>query len=1506
MVSNEVSKIVMKRISIIVILVFLAGSVSGQALKSFTHDSLKFLNELSGFFDVANKQDGKKFIDGFRDYWINDKNSKNYSFTPFQRAFVYRTGDALLKKQYRPYPEFENLLKALMNLIDNKVPEKTWKEWIDAMDKVVAKGNKKHISALLEASESLFRGNIIFQSNAIEWIASNGNYTITSDTAVRITWTQLDLTGAVKGDSLTIYNTAGVFYPTTGKWYGKMGKVNWVRTGLDENTVYAELRKYDITLRQPTYDADSVTFYHKLYFNKPLVGRLVDKAVVDAKPENASYPKFTSYTKRFKMTGVAGPNVDFDGGFSMNGNKFVGSGSKDEDAMLIFKRNGKPFLIAASKSFIFKQNAISSPSASIVMHIDTDSVYHPGVQLQLQTDKRKLTLLRTSEGIQKSPYFNTYHNVEMHFEELSWMVDSAKIDLKTILGSTQGVADFESNSYYRQSRFDALMGMDQMNPLTIIKDFSTKNGGIKEFAGKSLASYMTYDLYQIQPLLVRLAIDGYLIYDIEDDHVILKEKLFDYIWARAKKKDYDVLAIHSEVQGGTNNAVLSLLSYELKISGVQSIALSDSQRVFIYPSKGEIILRKNRGIGFAGYVRAGLFDFYGKDFSFEYDKFKINLNNIDSLKMSVLEKVGDDVRVVKVKTVIEDITGDLLIDDMGNKSGLKSQQYPGYPVFNSKKNSFVYYDKRSIQRGVYNRDKFYFKLDPFTIDSLDNFKKEFLALEGDFVSAGIFPQMRETLKVQKDYSLGFIKQTPDAGLAMYGNKGTFNTTLKLSNKGLQGEGSIKFLTSYTFSKDIYFYPDSTNANADTFALNAVGKGNKTEFPSVRADTAYVHYVPKRDLMQIYKVDKPLVMMDSMVRFHGRLDLKPTGLSGKGRADFAKSELTANKINFKNKKFNSDTADFRLKSVQESVSAFSTLNVTANVDLEKREGDFKSNGKGSIVRFDVNKYICFMDRFKWYMDKDEIELSSSDTKPNNQSGTSEITFEGPEFISIHPKQDSLRFYAPRARFDLKNFIISAKEVKYINVADARVYPDSGNVTILKDAEMKTLTNAKIIANSVTKYHTLYGVNANIFARKSYSASGKYDYTDENKKKQTIFFSSITVDTVFQTFADADIKDTSRFMLSPNFGFKGKVKLRATNQFLLFDGFCSIEHGCKAIPRSAFKFTSQINPEKILIPVGSEVYDSEDRQLGSGIMSTVDSNAIYTAFLSKRYSKNDVPVLASEGFLFFDKVTREYRIASKEKLTERNLSGQFISLDANNCMVYGEGKINLGSDLGQVKLNTVGTANHNLQRDSAYFDLMILMSFFFDNTAMEKMAEGLNGCVGVSPVNFNRSVYEKGLREILGKEQADKLISEVNLYGKFKKFPDELEKGILFTNLQMRWNPKTKSYISTGKIGVGNILKYQVNKQYFGYVELKRKRSGDELSIYIECDAATWYYFNYTNGLMQSISGKDDFNNIIKELKPDKRQQEVGKGEKAYQFSLSTKTKRDLFLKKMRQNDQSGED
>jgi len=781
---------------------------------------------------------------------------------------------------------------------------------------------------------------------------------------------------------------------------------------------------------------------------------------------------------------------------------------------------------------------------------------------------------------------------------------------------------------------------------------------------------------------------------------------------------------------------------------------------------------------------------------------------------------------------------------------------------------------------------------------LDNFSNAGLAFKGNLSSANIFPTIRETLRLQPDYSLGFVTQTPSDGLEMYGGKGTFISTINLSNKGLRGDGDLKYITSVTKSKDFIFFPDSTNTVAQTFDI--AEQKTKPEYPQVHGEEIKIHWRPYKDIMfASNKKDKKFIAYNGRSDFNGVFSLTPKMLYGNGTTDFGEAKLDAKLIKFQSEVFDSDTANFAIKAMDAGGGgiSFATDNVNAHIDFKNKVGEFKSNGKGSIVRFPVNKYICFMDKFKWFMDDGTVELGSD---KKNETDSDGVTLSGPEFISVHENQDSLRFFSPAARYDLKKYIISSRGVEYINVADARIIPDSGNVVILKDAVMKTLNNAKIVANSVTKYHNLYDCTVNIFGRKKYSGSGSYDYIDELKTIQIFHFSKICSYSSLKTFAETSIAEDAKFRLSPNFDYKGKVKLKASNNYLVFDGYSRISHDC-AIAKTWFKFESEVNPNSIYIPIAKETKDFAGSTVVSAIMaSTADSTFVYSAFLSPLRSAVDEFALPVEGFLYYDKGLKEYRISNKEKLVERSLPGNYISLSTGDCKIYAEGNMTLGNRFGQVKVEPFGAVNHYLVPDSILFDLFTTVDFFFDEGAINKMADAIVAKTDLTPTDFSRPVYEKGLREKLGKEQADKSISQLNLYGSFKKFPDELNKTIVFTDLKMKWSKQDKCYLSYGKIGIGNIYKTQVNRYVDGRVEIKKLRAGDEMTIYIEIEPNNWYYFNYstrTNTIL-AVSSNEAFNNAIKELKPDKRKKDGNKElkEPDITFNICPPSKKTLFLKK----------
>jgi len=182
---------------------------------------------------------------------------------------------------------------------------------------------------------------------------------------------------------------------------------------------------------------------------------------------------------------------------------------------------------------------------------------------------------------------------------------------------------------------------------------------------------------------------------------------------------------------------------------------------------------------------------------------------------------------------------------------------------------------------------------------------------------------------------------------------------------------------------------------------------------------------------------PFKTYNKTCTFKGKYTLSPQELRGNGTVDMVKADLVAVNILFKQHQFFSDTANFHLKAIGEEGLTFSSDNVNAKMDLQKRIGEFVTNGTASIVRFPKNQYIAYMDRFKWFMDTEEIQLGDENKKLDGNVENA-LDLEGPQFISTHPKQDSLKFLAPAAKYNLRKYIITCINVPFISVADARLF------------------------------------------------------------------------------------------------------------------------------------------------------------------------------------------------------------------------------------------------------------------------------------------------------------------------------------------------------------------------------------------------------------------------------------------------------------------------------------
>jgi hypothetical protein len=1494
------------RIILLLAIMVMSANAWSQPAKNFSKEPQAFLDELTVMFDAAQtkeqKDAGKILMADFSDMWLNNKFSK-----PYQDS-IYTMCNIMLKRKMKTFPNFEGYLNAAIQFGKSSQSEESFNAWCFSLRNLAKMSNSIRFMALTDATNSLLTNNTLYQTQIMLWKSSSDEFTFKYDSLPFVEFGKCNLTCLRKNDSSVIYDTRGKYYPTTNNWEGMGGKILWDRAGFPENEVHAEIFKYSVSIQKSEFSIDTVRFYNTNFFDRPLMGSLIEKVLVDVGEDRISYPRFTSFDKRLQIKEIY-KNVDFDGGFAMYGPKLLGIGDKETDAFLYFKSNNKIFVKLAAKNFIIRKNTVASDRASASVYWEKDSIFHPGLKIRFNSDSAELSLMRDKVGIAQSPFYDSYHKVDIYAEAMYWRMTEPLINLEMLKGAgSESSAMFESDDYYSEFRYEKLKGMEEVHPLYLLRDIAVAKGS-KTFTVDDVQNKMRVGKDQVITFLIDYANRGFLMYDMDDELVTIKDRVYHYLNSKNHKTDYDVIQFNSVITAQPNGTI-NLLNFDLKLRGVSVVYLSDSQSVFVMPTNQELTLKKNRDFVFDGQIHAGLFDFYGKNCTFNYDKFKFDLPTVDSMSFKVQDYAlpADAFGIHpfrKVLTVIEDLVGEILIDDPGNKSGIV--KFPRYPIFNSKKESYVYYDKSYIYGGVYTRDRFYYRLQPFSIDTLDSYFSERKEFKGYLVSAGIFPDIPEPLVVQPDFSLGFVLQTPATGFPAYGGKGIYDSIIDLSYKGFRGRGNLKYLTSIMKSNEIVFFPDSMYAQALKYEIKE--KTTATEYPGVIAENVFVQWYPYKDLMHIVQKDKPFAMYNNGSTLYGTLTLEPKGLTGDGTLSFSKVEMKSNDYEFKHHTFQSDTTDVVFKTPDLSEMVLKTVNFNVNIDFQKQLGKFKSNDENSKISFPFNNYACYMYNFDWYMNKDELLMKSANKEKYQYVKTmkkEEIIDEDlteSQFISEHPAQDSLHFYAPEATYNLGENIIYAKDVPMILVADAAIFPDSGKVTVLKKAEMLPLEHALVIANTENKKHLLFDCKLNVETRQKYSGDGNYNYVDITDTKQKIFMNNIHVDSL-KTRAEGDITEKAGFTLSPDFGYWGKVKLTAEKDFLNFNGGTRIKHDCDTMPERWFRFTADIDPENIMIPVSSRPRElskdgGDGQELGLGLYADEgDTILVYSAFLQYKRSGGDEPVLTAQGFLTFNNKTQTYTIMPQIDSSAKIIPPyEVVSFDRRSCTTAGSGKVNLVNGLGRMKMETFGAMKNTMVDGMTEAELVMTIDFPFDEVSMGLLTTAIEAETGTEGVNTSDDNFYNALKYQLGPEQADVMLSQLNLSGRVKELPDVLQHTFYLSQVKMKWNYSSRSFVSDGDIGIVSMGKTQMFKFVKGNMEIVRKRSGTIVTLYFEI-GGDWYFFLYQTNRMQALSSNQAFVDAIKKaMGENKNIYEAKDKEPQYSFILSTNKRKSDFLKKI---------
>ena len=1172
-------------------------------------------------------------------------------------------------------------------------------------------------------------------------------------------------------------------------------------------------------------------------------------------------------------------------GISLEGKSFSTASSLGKKSkVVILTPNGSSLNFDSDNFLIDSEEVVSNDSRFSLFH-GKDSLYHESTRLQYNLKSKKLILYRSKGSLKNASYFSSFFDVSINADMLDWDLSSEKFLLKNITAPNQRPVIIESSNYFSRQRVQQLTSMSGINILKIIVNYSNLKR-LNEFYLNDVASHFKMKDSAFKNGLMQLWQNGFIQYDPLVGFIKLNYKIKHYYYSQINKRDYDQINFNS-ISPSSQNIEFDLKSKSLKINGVTDIILSEENNITIYPKEKTINLLENLDIKCVGDISVGNFDFKGADMSFEYNKFLLKLDKIDTLRIKSKNATNtlqdenyettDTTLILNNKPKKEtdmynylySIDGSIFINHPKNKSARK--KLPNYPYFVSDKGTGVYFDLPEEYGEEYD-STFYFTINQFRIDSLDKPQLPLFEFDGVFYSKNVFEPLSAKLITMPDKSLGFIKKLNEKGLPAYANSITVFDTIQMDSRGLSGKGYINYLTSNLYYNKIRLFPDSAKAFIDKgFVIEGFDNNNIGPFPNMEITNMEMGYYFNKvqDSVHLNMINDenyyPIKAYNDLGLMKGNISIKKTGLYGFGELEIFNSIISSNFFDFKEVLFLSEFSSFLLYADDDKKAAISGDELYIDFNLSNNEVFFQPEYEGyAAFSFPYSQIKTSITEATWDLqDQLFIMEKNEDTDLSNSF-----------FYSTKKELDSLSFLAEKAIYDINSKELNIAGIPHIKVADSYIIPEDGYIRVFEDSQIDQLKNAEIILDTLNEYHHFYNSTVNIFSKNKYSAQGIYKYINFNKDTFDILFNSFetvqmtrNTKSFYTTLSKGAVLDEDLILIDPGFHYKGKVQLYSDTEGLIFNGEVSPSITENFTNRSWVDYSGKFLPgDDFRLVLGNK--DSPPNTI---LYNLNNNQEMFFSFFDSNEKINADPIFVSEGDLFYDEVIEHYIIESSEKTDNIRSAGKSLSFDHNSNTIYFEGNSSLYRNNNNLKIQSSSNGSLSIDSMSMFVKSLMTLDINLKPSVKEKLALNFLNIieqVGAPVAHSNEEQLLTSLGNLVGKEKILEFEDELLTTGYspiHKAAEDELIKLFLFTNIDLKWSDEYKSWYNISKLNLANIGEIEINASLNGFIEISKKPSGYSLSLFIQPAADYWFFFKYENNELIMYSSFEDFNREIFEVR-----------------------------------------
>ncbi|PHI20862.1 hypothetical protein CEQ90_05720 [Lewinellaceae bacterium SD302] len=1474
-----------------------------------------YLDNLEDFMEASRNKKAQDAFQNFYGLFLSG------TFTPEEQLVIVKTTDLMQAMRVAPQRGFVDYFHALEKVKSAENGETQFQEWHDVatylLNETPFKVNR--YSAFLATSDVYLHQNILDKPGGTDWVAAGGKPSWEyrgGEAHLKID--ELERLVAISAnDSLAILNTSIDIDLVNEKALGKGGKVSWERNGLSPD-VYAELDAFSFATNRGQYTAKNARMFYPEYFEgRVLEGTFTDQIIAGGVKATTEYPRFTSTAGYVEIEDV-GDGIDLRGNFEMRGATVYAIGDQGRQAeveLFIADKDGEKKVHGKADRFSVRQgDKVLGDGVETSIYFGEDSLYHPSVTMKVDVEGRVMQLIRTRSGTDRNPFYHSLNRVNIYADYIDVFLDqdSMVVGKPTVTFADKSPVVVESEDFFSPQEYFRIQNISSVNPLALMLSLREQVTGNDFISTDRVAQAINPDFRtdNIQSLLFDLAADGFINYDVENKRLQLKPKVSHYVRSNLSMKDFDRMKIESNTP--EVNAFIDLTSGRINLVGVKPIEFSREKRTRINPLGEMVVVSGDRDFDFDGEINAGFSVMTGKEFGFKYHPYHIELDSVRYLDFFIPE-TPDNPENVNAKSIgsrLEHLEGYLLLDAPKNKSGRENIDI--FPSLQSKGVSYIFYDQGDTAAN-YDRDSFFFQVDPFSFNHLNSLTDADMEFKGNLNSGGIFPEIEETASLQDDRSLGFITDTDTDGTDMYGERGHYSGQISLNNSGLRGIGKLDYLGAVVEAEDFKFRLDNTTASARQFNLEE-DRGEK-DHPQIRGQEVTIEWRPYADSLMINSSkETPFDMYQSGDHnFDGLLVLTPEGVKGTGKLSWSAATMSSEAIDFGAFRADADTANVQINSLEsDDRLALKTENVNAKVNFDAQVGTFQNNGNELVTELPYNQFSTSIKKFDWDMAGNTISFRADEGKLGR-------------FTSINEDQEELTFQGTEAIYDLSTSMLDVQGVDSVRSADATIYPPEGKIRVEPGAKITEITDARIVADTVNRYHVINRATVNILGRRKYKASGFYEYNvgphEQELELQEIIGTPVGKgkysEKATETRASGEIEEGTEFYVDDKIKFQGTINLETTNKNLFFDGFAKIEADYLYSP-TWFRVRSEGDKRDLTLQIKSP-QNQEGTPLHTGFYLSKDRQLVYPSMVEILDFRKDHPILPITGVLNYDEKNDRFLFGDSTRVVEGTTMGNIMTLDNRLGKLSGEGILGVGGRLTYVDTKNYGRISMDVPPkpvvieekiesddvdDGGADDIMIL-----DDEEPTDTTAGKTLTIDVdlapeypevvvemmSAIQFNMpkkllNIMTTDIKAAAFASPALNLINDGEFYrdGVRNLFPESKEREaalqgmslgyidlpakvnphtFLFSKLKLKWQNDYQSFISDEKLtGLVSINGESVNKMLEIYVEYKMPSAGDDrIGIYLKSPSELFYFFYFKDGIMNVVSNNPTFMTELEGIK-----------------------------------------